>query len=137
MQRTLALIKPDAFAAGHAGAIIAQLQASGLTVVAVKSLHLSRNEAEAFYRVHAERSFFGELVEFMCEGPIMALCLTGDEAIAKWRTLMGPTNATVAPPDTIRGRFGTSLQRNATHGSDAPQTAEFEVGFFFSGRELL
>lgn len=136
MSRTLALIKPDAFAAGHAGAILAQIQESGLTIVAVKTLQLRPAQAEAFYHVHAERPFFRSLVTFVTEGPILALVLEGENAIARWRDLMGPTDATKAPPDTIRGRFGTSIERNATHGSDAEATAAFEVGFFFSGLEL-
>lgn len=136
MQRTLALIKPDAYAAGHQGAIVAAIQESGLRVVALKSLHLSPAQARGFYHVHAERPFFGSLVEFMTEGPIVALVLEGENAIARWRDLMGPTNAEEAPKDTIRGRFGSNIERNATHGSDAEDTAAFEIGFFFSGLEL-
>lgn len=136
MQRTLALIKPDAFAAGHTGAIIAKIQASGLKLVAAKTLHLSRAQAEGFYHVHKERPFFGELCTFMCEGPIVAMALEAENAITQWRELMGPTDASKAGPDTIRGQFGTNIERNATHGSDAPETAAFEVGYFFSGLEL-
>lgn len=136
MQRTLALIKPDAFAAGHQGKIIAAIQESGLKVVALKSLHLSANQARGFYHVHAERSFFPELVAFMTEGPIVAMVLEGDDAIRRWRDLMGPTDATKAPKNTLRGQFGSNIERNATHGSDAADTAAFEIGFFFSGLEL-
>lgn len=136
MQRTLALVKPDAYAAGHAGAILAKIQESGLTIVAAKSLHLTRAQAEGFYHVHKERPFFGDLCTFMTEGKIMALVLEGENAIKRWRDLMGPTNATEAPKDTIRGQFGTSIERNATHGSDAEDTAAFETGYFFAGLEL-
>lgn len=136
MQRTLALVKPDAFAAGNSGAIVAKIQDSGLTVVAAKSLHLSPKQAAGFYAVHKDRPFFGELCEFMTEGPILAVCLEGDNAIARWRDLMGPTDAAKAPKDTVRGMFGTDIGRNATHGSDAQDTAAYEIGFFFSGLEL-
>jgi len=136
MQRTLALVKPDAFAAGHQGAIVAKIQESGLKVVAMKSLHLTRAQAEGFYHVHEARPFFGDLCKFMTEGKILALVLEGDEAIARWRALMGPTDATKAGKDTIRGQFGTNVERNATHGSDAPDTAAFEIGYFFAGLEL-
>jgi nucleoside-diphosphate kinase len=118
MQRTFAIVKPDAFAAGHAGAILAHIQESG------------------FYHVHKERPFFNDLVKFMTEGPILAMVLEGENAIKRWRDLMGPTDATKAPADSIRGKFGTSIERNATHGSDAEDTAAFEVGYFFSGLEL-
>jgi nucleoside-diphosphate kinase len=136
MERTLALVKPDAYAAGNAGAIVERIQRSGLVVVAAKTLHLSRAQAEGFYHVHKERPFFGDLVKFMTEGKILALVLEGDAAIARWRALMGPTDATKAPKDTIRGEFGKNVERNATHGSDAPDTAAFEIGWFFAGIEL-
>lgn len=136
MQRTFAIVKPDAFAAGHVGAILAHIQESGLSVKAVKTLHLSDTQARGFYHVHKERPFFSDLVKFMTEGPILAMVLEGDNAIKRWRDLMGPTDATKAPADSIRGKFGTSIERNATHGSDAEDTAAFEVGYFFSGLEL-
>ena len=136
MQRTLALIKPDAFAAGHQGKIIAAIQASGLKIVAMKSLHLSPVQARGFYYVHKERPFFNDLVTFMTEGPILAMALEGDDAIKRWRDLMGPTDAKKAGKDTLRGQFGTDIERNATHGSDAVDTAAYEVGFYFSGLEL-
>lgn len=137
MQRTLALIKPDAYAAGHQGAIVARIQESGLAVVAMKSLHLTRAQAEGFYHVHKARPFFGDLCKFMTEGKIVAMVLEGDDAIARWRALMGPTDVSKAPKDTIRGAFGTSIERNATHGSDAPDTAAFETAYFFAGLELV
>ncbi|PRP99036.1 nucleoside-diphosphate kinase [Enhygromyxa salina] len=136
MQRTFAAIKPDAFAAGHQGKIISAIQESGLNVVAMKTLHLSERQAKGFYHVHAERPFFNDLVAFMTEGPIVALVLEGDGAIKRWRDLMGPTNAKEAPKDTLRGQFGTNIERNATHGSDADDTAAYEIGYFFSGLEL-
>ncbi len=136
MQRTFAAIKPDAVAAGHQGAIISAIQESGLKVVAVKSLRLSETQAQGFYYVHAQRPFFGDLVRFMTEGPIVALVLEGENAIQRWRDLMGPTDATKAPATTLRGRFGTNIERNAVHGSDAEETAKFEMGYFFSGLEL-
>jgi nucleoside-diphosphate kinase len=136
MQRTLALVKPDAFAAGHQGAIVAKIQESGLSVVGIKALQLTRAQAEGFYHVHEARPFFGDLCKFMTEGKILALVLEGDDAIARWRALMGPTDAAKAGKDTIRGQFGTNVERNATHGSDAPDTAAFEIGYFFAGLEL-
>ena len=136
-QRTLALVKPDAYAAGHAGAIVAKIQESGLRVVAARTLTLTKEQAEGFYHVHKERPFFGDLVKFMTEGKIMALVLEGDDSIKKWRDLMGPTDATKAPKDTIRGMFGTSIERNATHGSDAEDTAAFETAYFFAGLDLV
>lgn len=136
MQRTFAIIKPDAVAAGHHGGILAQIQAAGLRVVALKTLRLSQTQAEGFYHVHKERPFFGSLVTFMTEGPVVAMVLEGENAIARWRDLMGPTDATKAPKTSLRGQFGTSIERNATHGSDAPETAAYEIGYFFSGLEL-
>lgn len=136
MQRTFAVIKPDAVAAGHQSAILSRIQEEGLRIVAMKSLRLSKAQAEGFYHVHAERPFFGDLVTFMTEGPIVALALEGEDAIKRWRDMMGPTNAEEAPKTTLRGQFGTNIERNATHGSDAPETAAFEIGFFFNGLEL-
>ena len=135
-ERTFAIIKPDATKDGHVGAILARIQESGLRLVACKTLHLSKSQAEGFYYVHRERPFFGSLVTFMTEGPIVAMVLEGESAIRRWRDLMGPTDATKAPKETLRGTFGTSIERNATHGSDAPETAAYEIGFFFSGLEL-
>ncbi len=136
MQRTFAVIKPDAVSAGHQGAILARIQEEGLRVVALKALHLSQGQAKGFYHVHAERPFFPDLIAFMTEGPIVAMVLEGENAIARWRDLMGPTNASEAPESTLRGKFGSNIERNAVHGSDAPETAAFEIGYFFSGLEL-
>lgn len=136
MQRTFAIVKPDAFADGHTAAILNKIHESGLRIVAIKTLHLSTTQAQGFYAVHKERPFFNSLVTFMTEGPVTALVLEGEQAIQRWRDLMGPTDATKAPKHTLRGTFGKSIERNATHGSDAPETAAYEIGFFFSGLEL-
>jgi nucleoside-diphosphate kinase len=136
MQRTFAIIKPDAVAAGHTAGILTKIQESGLKIVAIKTLRLGTTQAQGFYHVHRERPFFNSLVTFMTEGPVVALVLEGEQAIQRWRDLMGPTDATKAPKHTLRGTFGTSIERNATHGSDAADTAAYEIGFFFSGLEL-
>ena len=136
MQRTFAIIKPDAVTSGHQGGILSKIQESGLRVVALKTIRLSQTQAEGYYAVHKARPFFGSLVNFMTEGPVVAMILEGDNAIQKWRDLMGPTDATKAPKHTLRGTYGTSIERNATHGSDADDTAAYEMGFFFSGLEL-
>jgi nucleoside-diphosphate kinase len=137
MERTLAIIKPDAVAAGHSGPIIQRIEAEGFQIRAMRLLHLTRPDAEGFYAVHRERPFFGQLVDFMASGPVVVLALEAPEAIRQWRTAMGATNPEQAESGTIRKDFGTSIERNATHGSDAPETAAFEIGYFFAGRELL
>lgn len=137
MERTLAIIKPDAVAAGHAGPIIQRIERDGFQIRAMRQVRLTRAEAEGFYAVHRERPFFGQLADFMSSGPAIVLALEASDAIRKWRTTMGATNPANADPGTIRKDFGTSIERNATHGSDAPDTAVFEVGYFFAGRELL
>ena len=137
MERTLAIIKPDAVAAGHTGPIIQRIEAEGFQIRAMRRVRLTRADAEGFYAVHRERPFFGELVDFMASGPAIVLALEGPEAIRQWRTAMGATNPEKADSGTIRKDFGTSIERNATHGSDAAETAAFEIGYFFAGRELL
>lgn len=137
MERTFAIIKPDAFAAGHAGQILARIYAEGFNVVGLKKLYLSKVEAEGFYAVHSSRPFFGELTDFMSSGPCVVMALEADNAILKWRDLMGATNPAAAAEGTLRKQFGTSIGENATHGSDAPETAAFELGYFFNGLELL
>lgn len=137
MERTFAIIKPDAFAAGNAGKILSRIYEEGFKVVGLKKLFLSRIEAEGFYYVHKSRPFFGELTEFMSSGPCVVMVLEAEGAIKKWRDLMGATNPADAPEGTLRRQFGTSVGENATHGSDAPETAAFEMGYFFSGLELL
>lgn len=137
MERTFAIIKPDAFKAGNAGNILARIYAEGFKVVGLKKLYLSKKEAEGFYAVHAGRPFFDELTTFMSSGPCVVMVLEAEGAIKKWRDLMGATNPEQAADGTLRKQFGTYVGENAVHGSDAPETAAFEMGYFFSGLELL
>jgi nucleoside-diphosphate kinase len=136
-ERTFAIIKPDAVSRRLAGKILARIEAAGFTVRALRLQHLSKTEAEGFYAVHRERPFFGELTEFMSSGPCVLLALEAPDAIQKWRDTMGPTDPAKAAPGTLRRDFGESIGRNATHGSDAPETAAFELGYFFRGMELI
>jgi nucleoside-diphosphate kinase len=136
MQRTFAIIKPDAVRNGTAGRILARIEEAGFTVRALRMIHLSKREAEGFYYVHKERPFFGGLTDFMSSGPCLVMCLEAPDAIAKWRTLMGATDPAKADAGTLRKEFGASIDNNATHGSDAPETAAFELGYFFRGMEL-
>jgi nucleoside-diphosphate kinase len=137
MERTFAIIKPDAVSRGLAGKILARIIEAGFTVKAMRLQHLSKNEAEGFYAVHRERPFFGELTEFMASGPCVLLALEAPDAIRKWRDTMGATDPAKAAAGTLRKDFGESIGRNATHGSDAPETAAFELGYFFRGMELI
>ena len=137
MERTFAIIKPDAFAAGNAGMILARIYQEGFKVVGLKKLYLSKIEAEGFYHVHRERPFFDELTDFMSSGPCLVMVLEAEQAIKKWRDLMGATDPAEAADGTLRKEFGTFVGENATHGSDAPDTASFEIAYFFSGLELL
>jgi nucleoside-diphosphate kinase len=136
VERTLAIIKPDAVKRGLTGDILSRIHATKFQIIAIKSVQLSRTEAEGFYAVHRERPFFGELVEFMSSGKSVPMVLQADGAIAKWRETMGATDPAKAAPGTIRKELGTSIQFNCTHGSDAPQTAAFEISYFFAGSEL-
>lgn len=136
VERTFAIIKPDAVAKKVAGQIIARIEDSGLDIVAMKRMHLDEQLAKGFYAVHKERPFFGELVKFMTSGPIVAMVLEGEGAIKKWRDLMGPTNSNEAPAGSIRGDFGTDIEQNASHGSDAPETARLEISYFFNASEI-
>jgi nucleoside-diphosphate kinase len=136
VERTLAIIKPDAVKRGLTGDILSRIHAAKFQIIAIKSVQLSRTEAEGFYAVHRERPFFGELVEFMSSGKSVPMVLQADGAIAKWRETMGATDPAKAAPGTIRKELGTSIQFNCTHGSDAPQTAAFEISYFFAGSEL-
>jgi nucleoside-diphosphate kinase len=136
-ERTLAIIKPDAVSRGLAGEILSRIHKAGFAIVAIKSLRLTRAEAEGFYAVHRERSFFGELAAFMSSGKIIVLVLEAEGAIARWRETMGATDPAKAAPGSIRHDLGTSIGSNCTHGSDAPETAAFEIGYFFAGHELL
>ena len=136
MERTLAIIKPDAVAARNAGRILQRVEESGFTIRAMRLLKLTQSEAEGFYAVHRERPFFGSLTKFMASGPVVVLALEAPDAIKKWRTLMGATDPAKADAGTLRKDFGASIENNATHGSDAPETAAYEVGYFFPGMEL-
>ena len=136
MERTFAIIKPDAVKARYAGSIIQRIEKEGFTIRAIKMVNLSQKEAEGFYAVHRERPFFPSLTKFMSSGPAIVLALEADEAIKKWRALMGATDPSKADPGTLRKEFGTSIENNATHGSDAPETAAFELGYFFPGVEF-
>ena len=137
MERTFAIIKPDAVASGKAGAILAKIEENGFKVRGLKMTRLSQSQAEGFYEVHKARPFFASLVTFMTEGPVIVLALEREDAIAKWRELMGATNPANAAPGTIRKEFAESIERNAVHGSDAPETAAVEIPFFFAASELL
>ena len=136
MERTFAIIKPDAVKNGVIGRILARIEEEGFRIVAMRLQHLSKREAEGFYAVHSARPFFGGLTDFMSSGPCVLLCLEAPDAIRKWRTLMGATDPANADPGTMRKEFGASIDNNATHGSDAPETAAFELGYFFRGLEL-
>jgi nucleoside-diphosphate kinase len=137
MERTFAILKPDAVAAGQTGDILAMIQKAGFRVVGMKMKRLSQLEAEGFYAVHRERPFFGSLVKFMTEGPVVVMVLEAPDAIKKWRDTMGATNPANAAEGTIRKTFAQSIERNCVHGSDAPETAAVEIPFFFSSTELL
>ena len=137
LQRTLAIIKPDAVAAGNIGVIINEIEKNGFQIVALKMLHLTTSQAEGFYAVHRERPFFGDLVEFMTEGPVVTMILQKENAILEWRNLMGATDPAQAEEGTIRKKYGASLQNNATHGSDAEETAAFETRYFFNAMEIV
>jgi nucleoside-diphosphate kinase len=136
VEQTLSIIKPDAVAKGVIGGIIKLLEEGGLKVVAARMLRLNRRQAEGFYAVHRERPFFASLCEFMTSGPVVAMVLEGEGAIARNREIMGVTDSTKAAPGTIRKLYGTSIERNAVHGSDAPETARTEIGYFFAPHEL-
>lgn len=137
MERTLSIIKPDAVANHHIGAILDRFEKAHLKIVGMKMVHLSKKQAEAFYGVHKERSFFGELVAFMISGPVVALILEGENAVLKNRELMGHTDPAKADKGTIRADFATSIDANAVHGSDAVETAKEEIAFFFAGKSLI
>lgn len=138
IERTLSIIKPDATeVAGAAGEILARFERAGLRILALKRIQLSEQLARGFYAVHKERPFYGDLVKFMTSGPVVVSVLEGENAIQAHRDLLGPTNSEEAPAGTIRGDFGTDIERNATHGSDAVETARIEIAFFFNASEIL
>ena len=136
MERTFAIIKPDAVKARYTGRIIQRIEEAGFTIRAMQMRSLSVKEAEGFYAVHRERPFFASLTKFMSSGPVLVLALEADDAIRKWRTLMGATDPAKADAGTLRQEFGASIENNATHGSDAAETAAFELGYFFPGIEF-
>ncbi len=136
-ERTLAIIKPDAVAARQAGRILQRIEDAGFQIRAIRQVYLTKGEAEGFYAVHRERPFFASLTSFMSSGPAIVLALEAPDAIKKWRTLMGATDPAKADPGTLRKDFGRSIEHNATHGSDAPETAAYELGYFFPGIDLV
>jgi len=136
VERTFAIIKPDAVRARTAGRILAKIEDAGFTIRALRLVHLTKREAEGFYAVHRDRPFFGSLTDFMSSGPCIVMMLEAPDAIKKWRTLMGATDPAKAETGSLRKEFGTSIEFNATHGSDAPETAAFELGYFFRGMEI-
>lgn len=136
MERTFAMIKPDATARGLSGKILSRIEEEGFGVLGMRLVHMSKAQAEGFYAVHRERPFFGDLTTFMSSGRTVVLALEREDAIKHWRDVMGATNPAEAEPGTIRAEFGESIERNSTHGSDAPDTAAFELGYWFPGVEL-
>ena len=136
MERTFAIIKPDAVAAHYTGQIIQRIEAGGFTIRAMRMVRLSQAEAEGFYAVHRERPFFASLTTFMASGPCVVMALEAQDAIRKWRTVMGATDPAKADAGTLRKDFGRSIENNATHGSDAPETAAYELNYFFPGIEF-
>jgi len=137
LERTFGIIKPDAVKKGHVGSILALIEQNGFRLVALKTRRISKQEAEAFYAVHNQRPFFGGLVGFMTEGPVVVMVLEREAAIAKWRDLMGATNPANAAEGTVRKKFAENIERNSVHGSDAAETAAVEIPFFFSAAELI
>ncbi len=137
IERTFAIIKPDAVAAHQQGEILSRISKHGFKIVAIKSMRLTKEEAGGFYHVHSARPFFGELTDFMSSGKIVAMVLEAEGAITKWRDAMGATDPKKAAPGTIRHDLGTSIGTNCTHGSDAAETAAFEISYFFAGKELI
>lgn len=137
MERTFAIIKPDAVGRRLIGPVMGRIEQAGFDVRAMRLAHLTKREAEGFYAVHRDKPFFGSLTDYMSSGPAVLLVLEAPDAIAKWRSLMGATDPGKAAAGTLRREFGTSIERNATHGSDAPDTAAYEIGYFFRGMELI
>lgn len=137
MERTFAIIKPDAVERGLAGKIITKIEEAGFTIAGMKKIHMTRAQAEGFYYVHKERPFFNDLCSFMSRSPVIVMCLQKENAIADWRTLMGATNPANAEPGTIRKEFAKNIEENSSHGSDAPETAAFEIPYFFNSFELV
>ncbi len=137
MERTLSIVKPDGVAKGLIGEVLKRFESNGIKIVALKMIHMTKSQAEGFYAVHKERPFFGSLVEFMTSGPVVVQVLEGENVIAKNRELMGATNKDEAAEGTIRKDFATDIEKNVVHGSDAPETAEVEINYFFNSFELM
>jgi len=137
MERTLAIVKPDAVSRNLVGEVLRRAEAAGLRIAAARFLHLTKDEAEGFYAVHRERPFFASLTDYMSSGPVLVAVLEGEGAIVRWRSLMGATDPAKAEPGTIRKDLGLNVERNATHGSDAPETARTEIGYFFSALDIV
>lgn len=137
LQKTFAIIKPDAVAAKNAGKIIDRIEAEGFTIKAMKKIHMTKKVAEKFYYVHRERPFYNDLTDFMSSGPCIVMCLEKEDAIKGWRELMGATNPEAAENNTLRKLYGKNIDNNAVHGSDAPETATEELSFFFAGTEYV
>ncbi|MBI9085613.1 MAG: nucleoside-diphosphate kinase [Desulfobacterales bacterium] len=137
MERTLSIIKPDGVSRGLTGEVIKRLEDNDLKIVAMKMIHMTRAQAEGFYAVHRERPFFESLTDFMSSGPVVVMVLVGEDAIKRYRDLMGATNYKDAVPGTIRADFATDIEKNVVHGSDAPETAAFEIGYFFNRFEIV
>lgn len=137
MEKTLSIIKPDGVGRGLIGEVVRRLEENGLTIIAMKMIHMNKTEAEGFYAVHKERPFFHSLTEFMSSGPCVVMVLEGENAISRYRELMGATNYEEADPGTIRADFATDIEKNVVHGSDAPETAAFEIGYFFNNLEIV
>lgn len=137
MERTFAIIKPDAVERNLSGKILTKIEEAGFRIVGMKKIHLTRTQAEGFYYVHKERPFFNDLCAFMSRSPVIVMALEKENAIADWRTLMGATNPANAEPGTIRKEFAKNIEENSAHGSDAPETAAFEIPYFFSALELV
>jgi nucleoside-diphosphate kinase len=137
LERTLAIVKPDGVAAHHVGKVVSRIEQEGFRIVAMRMQLLSKAEAEGFYHVHRERPFFPDLVRFMTSGPVVLMCLEREGAIVAWRDVMGATDPAKAAEGTLRKQLGTNIERNCTHGSDAPDTSAFEIAYFFRGMERL
>ncbi len=137
MERTLSIIKPDGVGRGIIGEVIKRLEENSINIIAMKMLHMTKKQAEGFYAVHKERPFFGSLTEFMISGPVVVMVLEGENVISKYRDLMGATNFKDALEGTIRKDFATDIEKNVVHGSDAPETAAFEIGYFFNSFEIV
>jgi nucleoside-diphosphate kinase len=136
LERTFGIVKPDAVAAGAIGGVIDLVEKSHLKIVGLRYLKMSQEQAQGFYAVHKARPFFGDLVRFMTSGPCVVMAIEGENAVAKYREVMGATDSKKAAPGTIRAKYGTDIEKNAVHGSDSPDNAKLELGFFFTGAEL-